>query len=205
MDNLKFGSFIAQLRKENNMTQKELADRLNVTDKAVSKWETGKGFPDVKLMEPLAQELGVSVSDLLGETIATPVADAPVQKKKPRGNALKTTLIIFGFPIWFSLLIAAFSVVLSLYISAWAVVISLWAAFGSLAVGLPAGVLMGVWFAVSGHGLTGLAALAAGLVCAGFSILLFFGCLALTKCCVRLSQWMARVTKGMLGKKEVAE
>ena len=41
MDNLKFGAFIAQLRKENNMTQKELADRLNVTDKAVSKWETG--------------------------------------------------------------------------------------------------------------------------------------------------------------------
>ena len=65
MDNLKFGSFIAQLRKENNMTQKELADRLNVTDKAVSKWETGKGFPDVKLMEPLAQELGISLVELL--------------------------------------------------------------------------------------------------------------------------------------------
>ena len=65
MDNLKFGSFIAQLRKENNMTQKELADRLNVTDKAVSKWETGKGFPDVKLMEPLAKELGVSLVELL--------------------------------------------------------------------------------------------------------------------------------------------
>ena len=65
MDNLKFGSFIAQLRKENNLTQKELADRLNVTDKAVSKWETGKGFPDVKLMEPLAQELGISLVELL--------------------------------------------------------------------------------------------------------------------------------------------
>ena len=65
MDNLKFGAFIAQLRKEKNMTQKELADRLHVTDKAVSKWETGKGFPDVKLMEPLAQELGVSLVELL--------------------------------------------------------------------------------------------------------------------------------------------
>jgi len=65
MDNLKFGAFIAQLRKEKNMTQKELADRLNVTDKAVSKWETGKGFPDVKLMEPLAKELGVSLVELL--------------------------------------------------------------------------------------------------------------------------------------------
>ena len=50
MDNIRFGAFVAQLRKEQGLTQKELADRLNVTDKAVSKWETGKGFPDVKLL-----------------------------------------------------------------------------------------------------------------------------------------------------------
>ena len=65
MDNQKFGAFVAQLRKEQNLTQKELADRLNVTDKAVSKWETGKGFPDVKLLEPLAQLLGVSLVELI--------------------------------------------------------------------------------------------------------------------------------------------
>lgn len=65
MDNIRFGAFVAQLRKELNMTQKELADRLNVTDKAVSKWETGKGFPDVKLLEPLAQVLGVSLVELI--------------------------------------------------------------------------------------------------------------------------------------------
>lgn len=65
MDNLQFGAFVAQLRKERDMTQKELADQLNVTDKAVSKWETGKGFPDVKLLEPLAQALGVSLVELI--------------------------------------------------------------------------------------------------------------------------------------------
>ena len=64
MDNMQFGAFVAQLRKEQGFTQKELADRLNVTDKAVSKWETAKGFPDVKLLEPLAQALGVSLVDL---------------------------------------------------------------------------------------------------------------------------------------------
>ena len=53
MDNERFGAFIAQLRKDLGLTQKELADKLNVTDKAVSKWETAKGFPDVKLLEPL--------------------------------------------------------------------------------------------------------------------------------------------------------
>ena len=58
MDNERFGTFLAQMRKEMGLTQKELADKLNVTDKAVSKWETGKGFPDVKLLEPLAQALG---------------------------------------------------------------------------------------------------------------------------------------------------
>ena len=65
MDNIQLGAFVAQLRKEQGLTQKELADRLHVTDKAVSKWETGKGFPDVKLLEPLAQVLGVSLVELL--------------------------------------------------------------------------------------------------------------------------------------------
>ena len=65
MDNLQFGTFIAQLRRDAGLTQKELADRLNVTDKAVSKWETGKGFPDIKLLEPLADALGVTLVELI--------------------------------------------------------------------------------------------------------------------------------------------
>lgn len=80
MDNLQFGAFVAQLRKEQNMTQKELADTLKVTDKAVSKWETGKGFPDVKLLEPLARALGVSLVELMEgrhlETEALPMEEA---------------------------------------------------------------------------------------------------------------------------------
>lgn len=65
MDNIRFGAFLAQLRKEQGMTQKELAVRLHVTDKAVSKWEAGKGFPDVKLLEPLAQVLDISLVELI--------------------------------------------------------------------------------------------------------------------------------------------
>lgn len=73
MDNIRFGSFVAQLRKERGLTQKELAQRLHVTDKAVSKWETGRGFPDLKLLEPLAQTLEVSLVELLqGERTSSP-------------------------------------------------------------------------------------------------------------------------------------
>ena len=51
MDSQKFGAFISELRKERGWTQLELAQKLNVTDKAVSKWERGAGFPDIKLIE----------------------------------------------------------------------------------------------------------------------------------------------------------
>ena len=65
MDNIKFGKLILKLRKKQNMTQKELAEKLNVTDKAVSKWERGDSFPDITLLEPIAKELGVTVSELI--------------------------------------------------------------------------------------------------------------------------------------------
>ena len=65
MDAQKFGSFIAQVRKEQNMTQTDLAAKLQVTDKAVSRWERGLGFPDIKTLEPLADALGLSVLELM--------------------------------------------------------------------------------------------------------------------------------------------
>ncbi len=67
MDNIKFGQFITARRTELGLTQAELADRLHVTYKAVSKWETGKGFPDIQLLEPLAKALDVTVMELIQE------------------------------------------------------------------------------------------------------------------------------------------
>ena len=64
------GAVIKRLREERAMTQAGLAARLNVSDKAVSKWETSKGYPDITLIEPLAQALGISVMELLsGQTV----------------------------------------------------------------------------------------------------------------------------------------
>lgn len=65
MEASKFGSFLAQLRKEQNMTQSELANKLQVTDKAVSRWERGIGLPDISTLEPLSDALHVTVLELL--------------------------------------------------------------------------------------------------------------------------------------------
>lgn len=104
MDAKKFGTFIATLRKENNMTQVELAQKLQVTDKAVSKWERGLGFPDINTIEPLADALGVSVLEIMRseriaeteitqDTASTALTDTfelvKLQRKAERKSILK--------------------------------------------------------------------------------------------------------------------
>ena len=64
MDAAKFGAFIAETRRQRGMTQAALAARLHVTDKAVSRWERGLGFPDISTIEPLADALNISVVEL---------------------------------------------------------------------------------------------------------------------------------------------
>lgn len=71
MDNIKTGNLIKELRKEKGITQKELADLLYITDRAVSKWERGLCAPDISLLEPLAKALDVSIIDLIAGTIVT--------------------------------------------------------------------------------------------------------------------------------------
>ncbi len=64
------GTMIKRLRESKNMTQQQLAERINVSDKAISKWETGRGYPDISLVEPLADALGVSIIELFsGENV----------------------------------------------------------------------------------------------------------------------------------------
>ena len=70
LDQIKTGEFIALKRKEKNLTQQELADKLNISNKTVSKWETGNGLPELSLMMPLCEVLGITVNELLsGESI----------------------------------------------------------------------------------------------------------------------------------------
>ena len=70
MNQEKIGKFILKLRREKNMTQQELADKIGVTDRAISKWENGRGLPDLSLMIPLCKELGITINELIsGEQI----------------------------------------------------------------------------------------------------------------------------------------
>ena len=70
MNQIKIGKFIAERRKERGFLQKDIAARLGISEKTVSKWECGNGLPEVIYMEPLCQILGITVNELLaGETI----------------------------------------------------------------------------------------------------------------------------------------
>ena len=119
MDAHQFGAFVAECRKERNMTQAELASKIQVTDKAVSRWERGIGFPDINTIEPLAGALEVSVLELMKsermaadqvtkEKAAEAVADtlnvAVLQREQERKNIFKV-LGMISIAVIFLLLI----------------------------------------------------------------------------------------------------
>ena len=81
MDQIKIGKFIAECRKNNNLTQMQLAEKLNITDRAISKWENGKAMPDSSIMLDLCNELKISVNELLsGEVIKMERYNKTVEK-----------------------------------------------------------------------------------------------------------------------------
>ena len=104
MEKAVFGQFVSENRRALGLTQKELAERLHVTDKAVSKWERGLSFPDVTLLEPLAEVFGLGVTELVSCRRAEP-SPAPaegadpkflLQEEKPEDLAVQTLLDISG-------------------------------------------------------------------------------------------------------------
>lgn len=83
-----FGSMIASLRRENGMTQLELAEKMNVTDKAVSKWERDLAFPDVQTLPKLAELFGVSVDDLIKARTGENMKENKILKLALKGIAI---------------------------------------------------------------------------------------------------------------------
>ncbi len=97
MDNYITGATIKRLREEKGITQTQLAEQIGVSDKTVSKWETAKGLPDITLIEPLSQALGVSVIELMsGNTVTNKNVSSNILRSKFYvcpicGNIIRTT------------------------------------------------------------------------------------------------------------------
>lgn len=125
-------------------------------------------------------------------------------RPKRRLKAWEIVLLALGSPVWLSLGIAAAAVVLAIYVSLWAVIVSLWAVFGALAVCAIASVPGCVIFATGGNIAPGLAILSAGMICAGFSIMMFWGCKETTKGILMLTKKITTWMKNCFIKKEVA-
>ena len=110
MAQIKIGKFIADERKTKKYTQRELADKLGISDKTISKWERGNGFPEVSLLLPLCNELNITVNELLSgerlqevdykkkaeENMVNLVKEAQESKKKIVMSALVATLVIIA-------------------------------------------------------------------------------------------------------------
>lgn len=118
MNKSEVGIFIAEKRKSINMTQKDLAEKLNITDKAVSRWETGKSYPDIEMLEKLAKVFDVSINDILNGKETVPeireaVADKNIvevmkQNKKVKKKSKIIISILTALLLILSVLVAIF-------------------------------------------------------------------------------------------------
>ncbi|MBQ9861528.1 MAG: DUF1700 domain-containing protein [Clostridia bacterium] len=172
--------FLTQLRQElSGLSREDIEERLTFYREMI----------DDRTEEGLSEEEAVAAVGCPKEIARQILADAP--KKADSKRRLKTgeiVLLVLGAPLWLALGIAAVAVILSLYVSLWSIVISLWAVFGSLIACAFAGALAGLGFALGGYTFSGVAMIAAGIVCAGLSIFTYYGCKAATKGLVMLTK-----------------
>ena len=144
------------------------------------------------------------IEDIVSQIISEITLPKLVKEKVKSKRALRVweiVCLILGSPIWLSLLIAALAIVLSVYIVMWSVIISLWAIEGAVVGCALGGVLSSVIFIIQGYTPQGLCMLGAGLVGAGVSILLCFGCKEATKWILLLTKKMALVIKSQFIRK----
>lgn len=99
--NKKIGSFIQQLRKENNLTQEQLGEKLGVSNRSISRWENGTTMPDITLMKCICDEFGISISELInGERQSSSLDEANTEEnttlKTNEVILIQTMLLTFG-------------------------------------------------------------------------------------------------------------
>ncbi len=154
--------------------------------------------------EEAVREIG-NIDEIISQIIAdTPFARLVKEKIKP-SRQLRTweiVLLVIGSPIWLSLGIAVFSVIISVYITLWSVIISLWATEAALWCSIIGSIFSFVFLIFNGNVTSGIVMICAGMVCAGISIFLFYGCKAATKGILLLTKKSVLATKNCFVKKE---
>ena len=194
--------FLAKLRKGlSGLPQDDIEERLTFYSEMI----------EDRIEEGFSEENAVSAVGSVDEIVAQVVTDIPLAKiakerikSKRKLKAWEIVLLTLGSPLWLSLGIAAVAVIFAIYISLWAVLISLWAVLGSL-IGCSFGSMVaGIVLTCSGNVLTGIAMLGVGMVCAGLSIFMFYGCKTATKGILILTKKIAVWVKNCFIKKEDA-
>ena len=186
-------------KKLSGLPQKEVAESLAFYSEMI----------DDRMEEGLTEDQAVMEIGSAEGVAAEIMADMPLTKlakerfkKRRRLGAWEIILLALGFPIWFSLLVTVLTVIFSIYLSLWSVIISFWAFFVSFcasAIGMTA---VGIFAVFIGRGLVGMAMIGAGIFCAGFAILLFFGSKAVTKGVIWITKKLALGIKRCFVKKE---
>ncbi len=192
--------FLTQLRKGlSGLPQGDIAERLAFYSEMI----------DDRMEEGLSEEDAVSEIGNVDEIISQTVADIPLsklvkEKIKPKRtlSAWEIVLLTLGCPIWLSLLIAVIALIFSVYIIMWSAVVCLWSMEASLIAVSLEGIVSAAVFVFKGNGLTGLAMLGVGIICAGLSVFLFFGCKAVTKGILLLTKKIALGIKSLFVGKE---
>lgn len=191
--------FLGQLSKELlGLPQDEIDEQLEFYSEMIEdRKEEGLSEEEAIAAVGTAQEI---VTQVVNETPFVKIAKEGIRPKRML-NVGEILLLALGSPIWLSLAVVAFAVILSLYISLWSLIVSLWLVFVSLAACSVGGMITCIIFALSGRIATGIAILAAGIVCAGLSIFMFYGCKEATKGIVVLTKKIAHFIKKSFIKK----
>ena len=188
--------FIDKLRAAlSGLPQKDIEERLGFYSEMI----------DDRIEEGISEEDAVFAIGSYDEIASQIKAEAGLQANAEQRIRLKPwviVLLVLGAPIWLSLAISAVAVIFSLcFVSLWSLVISPWAAFGLLVTCALYGMVSGIGIAIGVGVLPGLALIGAGLICAGLSIFLFFGCNIVTKGTFKLTKNIFIYIKKVLAKR----
>ncbi len=191
--------FLAQLRKcLSGLPQTDIEERLAfysemIEDCMEDGLSEGDAVSAVGSVNEIAEQIiaDISLAKIVKERIKT----------KRQLRVWEIILLALGSPLWLALGIAAVAVFLSIYVSLWSVIVSAWAVFGSLAACSLGFVLAGIVFVCIDNTVSGIATIAAGLVCAGVSVFVFYGCKAATKGILMLTKKLALWIKNCFIKK----